>query len=214
MIYIKCAVLSLLLTPVWGCISSTDEPTTRAEQGGYSVAEDVAALSCPNFYVEDFNDGTASALTSGLYKVDWCNSYVASAPNTPLCLRPGQTVRTNANDSINKYVGIWVSKTTATCSSVQLTYDWYQFANAGAVVEYKQTSDTFASSSSCNASLGWTTAVPSSLMSSLQTCSQTANVVIPFGSSPAVYIKFKSTNSSNNAMWWDNIKLTLVGCDC
>jgi hypothetical protein len=205
MIYTKYAFLSVLLTPIWGCISSTDEPTTT---------EVVAALSCPNFYVEDFNDGRASALTSGVYKVDWCNSFVASAANTPLCMSPGQTSRTNANDSLNSYVGIWVSKATASCSSVQLTYDWFQFANAGAVVEYKQTSDTFASFSSCNASFGWTTAVPSSMMSSLQTCSQAANVNIPFGSSPAVYIKFKSTNSSNNAMWWDNIKLTLVGCGC
>jgi hypothetical protein len=213
MIYTKYTFLPVLLSLIWGCVSSTDEPTTRAEKEGYSVTES-AVLSCPNFYVEDFNDGMANALTSGVYNVDWCHSFVVGAANTPSCMLPRQTSRTNANDSINNYVGIWVSKSTASCSSVQLTYNWFQFANASAVVEYKQTSDTFASVSSCNASFGWTTAVPSSMMSSLQTCSQTANVNIPFGSSPAVYIKFKSTNSANNAMWWDNIKLTLVGCSC
>lgn len=176
--------------------------------------EGCAALTCPNFYIEDFNDGTASSLTSGVYKVDWCNSYVATPANTPLCMLPGQTTRTNATGGTNAYVGIWVHKATASCSAVRLTYDWYQFANAGAVVEYKQTTDSFASSASCSTSSGWTNAVTSASMSTLQTCSSTMNINIPFGSSTGVYIKFKSTNAQNNAMWWDNIKLTLVGCDC
>lgn len=204
----------------WGPCTGEIIPGTESCQNSLDddcdgqTNEGCAALSCQNFYVEDFNDGSASSLTSGVYKVDWCNSYVATPANTPACMLPGQTTRTNASGGTNTYVGIWVYKATASCSAVRLTYDWYQFANAGAVVEYKQNSDTFASSSSCSSSSGWTTAVSSASMSSLQTCSSTPNINIPFGSSPAVYIKFKSTNAQNNAMWWDNIKLTLVGCDC
>ncbi|MBK9259961.1 MAG: hypothetical protein IPM54_09015 [Polyangiaceae bacterium] len=204
----------------WGPCTGQTTPSTESCKNNLDddcdaqTNEGCSALTCQNFYVEDFNDGTATDLTGGVYQVDWCNSYVASAANTPLCMLPGQTTRTNASGGTNTFVGFWVHKATASCSAVRLSYDWYQFANAGAVVEYKQTNDSFSSYSSCSSSSGWTTAVPSSSMSTLQTCSSTTNINIPFGSSPAVYIKFKSTNSQNNAMWWDNIKLTLVGCDC
>ncbi|HRI68401.1 MAG TPA: MopE-related protein, partial [Polyangium sp.] len=196
-----------VLPGVESCKNNLDDDCDNATNEG------CAALNCQDFYVEDFNDGNAGSIT-GVYKVDWCNSYVATAANTPACMLPGQTTRTNATGGTNAFVGIWVNKATASCSAVRLSYDWYQFANAGAVVEYKQTTDTFASYSSCSASSGWTTAVPSTSMSTLQTCSSIVNINIPFGTSPGVYIKFKSTNAQNNAMWWDNIKLTLVGCDC
>jgi hypothetical protein len=177
------------------------------------VNEGCAALSCPGFYVEDFNDGAASPLTAGggVYQVAWCNSYVASAANTPACMLPGQASRTNAQGGANASVSLWVSRAKASCSAVALSYDWYQFAPSGAVVEYKPTTDTFAASSGAGV---WTTAVPASAMSALQTCSSTSDVSIPFGSAPAVYIRFRSTNAQDNAMWWDNLKLTLLGCDC
>lgn len=203
----------------WGPCTGEVLPSTESCKNNVDddcdgqLNEGCAALSCQDFYIEDFNDGAATPLT-GVYDVAWCNSYVATAANTPLCMLPGQTTRTNATGGTNAFVGIWVNKETASCSAVRLSYDWYQFASAGAVVEYKQTTDTFSSYSSCSSSLGWTTAVPSTSMSTLQTCSSIVNINIPFGSSPAVYIKFKSTNAQNNAMWWDNIKLTLVGCDC
>jgi hypothetical protein len=64
-------------------------PTTESCQNNLDddcdnqVNEGCAAMTCQDFYVEDFNDGNASPLTSGVYKVDWCNSYVATPANTP-----------------------------------------------------------------------------------------------------------------------------------
>ena len=56
-----------------------------------------------------------------------------------------------------------------------------------------------------------------SSQSALQVCSSTNNIVIPFSNDVnknSVYIKFNNANASNNAMWYDNVVVQLVGCPC
>jgi putative metal-binding protein len=170
-----------------------------------TVNEGCAALSC-SLYTETFDDGSADALTTPYYKVDWCNETPSPAFNTPACLTPGASIRTNGTSSSPL---LWVNKGAASCSAVKITYKWYQFASSQSSIQYKQSNDTFASCSQSS----FVTQVPAASFTSTQTCNS-GTTTIPFGASTGVYIKLLNSNASNNAMWWDSFTVQLIGCDC
>jgi len=84
-----------------GCGESFEE--TPEEELVLKSSE--SSLSCA-LYSENFDDGVANEITSGTYRVRWCNTYLPGAINTPPCLS-GQTLRTNSS-TINPT--IWVNK--------------------------------------------------------------------------------------------------------
>lgn len=165
------------------------------------VNEGCAAQTC-GIYTESFDDGKADPLTNGVYKIDWCDTYIPQSFNTPACMT-GQTLRTN-DSTIDPT--IWVYKADASCTSVKLTYTYYQFALSGVQVQYSTSNDA---AQVCEKFGTFTTlATPTTL----QQC-VTQSHTIPFGSSKGVYIRFEH-GSGQNAIWIDNVSLELSGCGC
>ena len=158
-----------------------------------------SSLSCA-LYSENFDDGVANEITSGAYRVRWCNTYLPGAINTPPCLS-GQTLRTNSS-TINPT--IWVNKGSNNCTGVRVDYTYYQFALANVTLAYRQSNDL---NQVCPQTSLFTTA---NSHVTTQACVQ-QSVVIPFGRSSGVYVRFQH-GSGSNAMWLDNITLTLEGC--
>jgi hypothetical protein len=158
-----------------------------------------SSLSCA-LYSENFDDGVANEITSGAYRVRWCNTYLPGAINTPPCLS-GQTLRTNSS-TINPT--IWVNKGSNNCTGVRVDYNYYQFALANVTLSYRQSNDL---NQVCPQTSLFTTAASHF---TTQACMQ-QSVVIPFGSSSGVYVRFQH-GSGTNAMWLDDITLTLEGC--
>jgi hypothetical protein len=196
----------------YGACTGQVTPTTEScktavdDNCNGTVNEGCSSLTC-SLYTEAFEpSGFDHPQTTPYYKIDWCNETPAPSSNTPACLTPGASMRTNGSSSSPL---MWVSKGAASCTGVQISYSWYQFASSQSSIQYKQSSDTFASCSQ----VSFLTQVPASSFTSLQTCN-TGTTTIPFGTSSGVYIKFNNGNASNNAMWWDNIVVKLIGCDC
>lgn len=158
-----------------------------------------SALSCA-LYSENFDDGVANEITSGSYRVRWCGTYLPGAINTPPCLS-GQTLRTNSS-TINPT--IWVNKGSNNCTGVRVDYKYYQFALANVTLSYRQSNDL---NQVCPQSSLFTTAANHY---TTQSCVQ-QSVLIPFGSSSGVYVRFQH-GSGTNAMWLDDVTLTLEGC--
>jgi hypothetical protein len=172
--------------------------------------EGCAAQNC-NLYTETFEpSGFTHAQTTAFYKSDWCNESPSPSSNMPLCFASGAGMRTNGSATSAQ---LWVNRGTSSCTGVKVTYSWYQFAQSTSSLQYLQNNDSFAS---CPNGV-FTTIVPAASQSALQTCSSTSNIVVPFSADPAknsVYIKFTNGNASNNAMWYDNVVVQLVGCPC
>ncbi|TKC98112.1 hypothetical protein E8A74_42540 [Polyangium fumosum] len=164
--------------------------------------EGCAAQTCA-VYQENFDDGNASPLTAGVYKVDWCDDYIPLASNTPACMT-GRTLRTNES-TIDPT--IWVYKGDASCTSVRLNYTYYQYDLANVNVSYQQSNDTI---ESCEKS-GLFTSVTGH--NTLKACAAQTQITIPFGSSKGVYIRFDH-GTGQNALWLDNLSLEFVGCGC
>lgn len=120
------------------------------------------SLSCA-LYSENFDDGVANEITSGAYRVRWCN-----------------------------------------CTGVRVNYSYYQFALANVTLAYRQSNDL---NQVCPQSSLFTT---DASHFTTQACMQ-ESVLIPFGSASGVYVRF-AHGSGSNAMWLDNITLTLEGC--
>ncbi|MFT3770587.1 MAG: MopE-related protein [Minicystis sp.] len=174
-----------------------------------STNEGCSSQTC-NFYTETFGTtGIPTAQSNTYYKLSWCGSTSSPTSNMPLCFASGGGMRTNpGSEEI-----LWISKSTAagtsSCTSVQLTFNWYQFAISSSSIQYRQSTDT--SFASCSSQTFSSTAF--TFPTTTQTC-MSSTVTIPFGSSPALYIKFRNANSSNNAMWYDNVQIQFVGCPC
>jgi hypothetical protein len=177
------------------CMTSGDEDCDGQSNEG------CAGLTC-GLYTENFDDGNASPVTAGVYKLDWCDTNVPIAANTPLCMS-GQTLRTN-DSAIDPTM--WIYKGAASCSQVKLTYLYYQFALAGVSVQYQQSNDA---NEVCEKSGGFISA--GTHPTTQQCVQQTIN--IPFGNSSGVYIRFEH-GAGSNAIWFDNITVELLGCDC
>src|SRR5690242_8178705 len=95
------------------------------ETGAEEVLEIATApLSC-SLYSENFDDGAADEITSGAYRVRWCDTYLPLASNTPLCML-GRTLRTNSS---TQNPTIWVNKGMSNCTGVRVTYSYYQYAS-------------------------------------------------------------------------------------
>lgn len=131
----------------------------------------------------------------------WCGTVIPVSTNTPPCLS-GRTLRTN--DSLTKPT-MWVHKGTKNCTGVRVNYNYYQFAASGVELQYRGTGDGAAI---CPAS---GTFARAALHPATQSC-QSQSVLIPFGTSPAVYIRFMHPTGNSNAIWLDNVTLTLEGC--
>jgi hypothetical protein len=170
---------------------------TIADEPALGTAE--AGLSCP-LYVENFDDGLANEVTTGAYRVGWCDTYLPGAINTPPCLL-GRTLRTNSS---TQNPTLWVNKGTSTCTGVRVSYSYYQFAAANVNLTYRQSNDT---SEVCPAS-GFFTTAASHLTT--QSCA-TQSALIPFGTASGVYIRLQH-GSGSNALWVDDVQLTLEGC--
>lgn len=153
------------------------------------------------FYTENFDDGIANEGTYSTHKVGWCDTYIPVSSNTPLCML-GQTLRTNSS-TIDPTV--WVKKGNAACTGVRVDYSYYQFANASVSLQYQQSNDA---SEVCEKT---GTFVTSTTHPTTQACSA-KSVVIPFGASSGVYIRFEHPSTNGNAFWLDNVKLSMEGC--
>jgi hypothetical protein len=195
----------------WGACTGEVDPATEScknqldDNCNGQVNEGCSSQTC-SFYTETFGaSGIPSSFSSAYYKLSWCGSTASQTSNMPLCFASGAGMRTNpGNNEI-----LWITKGSASCTSVKLTFNWYQFAISSSSIKYVQSSDT--SFASCGSQFFSSTAL--TLPTTTQTCSQ-SSVTIPFGSSPSVYIQFYNGSSSNNAMWYDNVQIQLVGCDC
>jgi putative metal-binding protein len=196
----------------------TGEATPAASESCHTAGDDdcdgstnegCAAQTC-DFYTETFGaNGQPSAHASSFYKLSWCGSTSSSPSNMPLCFASGGGMRTNNNnDEI-----LWITKRTAagtsSCTGVRLTFKWYQFAPSGSSIQYRQSNDT--AFASCGSQTFSNTAFTFPNMT--QSCN-TQTVTIPFGTSPSVYVRFHNANAQNNAMWYDNVQVQLLGCPC
>jgi len=160
-------------------------------------------MTC-NLYSENFDDGNATDLDAGVYKVAWCDTYVPLSSNTPLCGQmSGRTLRTNES-SIDPT--LWVYKGASSCTQVRLTYTYYQFATAGVSVQYLQSNDAL---DVCEKAGAFTTVAAHT---AVQACVQ-QQVTVSFGSSKGVYLRFEH-GSGQNALWIDNLSVELLGCGC
>ena len=178
-----------------GCGAGLEEAPDEQRE----VTSTESALSCA-LYSENFDDGVANEITSGAYRVRWCDTYLPGAINTPPCLS-GQTLRTNSS-TINPT--LWVNKGSNNCTGVRVNYTYYQFALANVTLSYRQSNDL---NQVCPQGSLFTTAASHF---TTQACVQ-QSVLIPFGSASGVYVRFQH-GSGTNAMWLDNITLTLEGC--
>ena len=84
-------------------------------------------------------DGRADEITTGPHKLRWCNAYVPVATNTPLCMS-GRTMRVNSSTD---HRGVWVTRGLENCTSVDVSYTFYQFANSQVSLKYKGANDDF-----------------------------------------------------------------------
>ncbi|MEO7330728.1 MAG: MopE-related protein, partial [Minicystis sp.] len=174
-----------------------------------SANEGCAATTC-NLFTETF-DPAVHPQNTAFYKADWCNETTVPSSNMPLCMAGTRGMRTNGSSSSAQ---LWVYRGTSSCTGVKISYQWYQFAASTSSLQYLQNSDS--SFATCPSG-SFTTAVTSAAQSALQVCSSTNNIVIPFSANAnnnSVYIKFTNANFSNNAMWYDNVVVQLVGCPC
>jgi hypothetical protein len=158
-----------------------------------------APLSC-SLYSENFDDGVADETLSGAYQVRWCDTYLPLSSNTPLCML-GRTLRTNSS---TQNPTLWVNKGASSCTGVRVAYQYYQFATANVSLVYRQSNDA---TQVCPTSGVFTTA--GSHLTTQACASQ--SVLIPFGSAQGVYIRLQH-GSGTNALWVDNVTLTLEGC--
>lgn len=163
--------------------------------------EGCAALTC-DLYTESFDDGNAGEITAGPYRIDWCDTTIPVATNTPLCMT-GRTLRTN--DSTTDPT-IWIHKGAASCTQARVTYRYYQFALANVNVSYQQSNDATAACEKSGAFTSVASHAP------LQACTEQV-VTIPFGTSHGVYVRFDHGTGSN-ALWIDDLRVELLGCDC
>ncbi|APR84777.1 Tryptophan synthase alpha chain [Minicystis rosea] len=165
------------------------------------VNEGCAALTC-SLYQENFDDGNAGEVTAGPYLIDWCDTYLPITQNTPLCMT-GRTLRTN--DSTLDPT-IWIHKGTASCTQVQITYTYYQFALSNVNVTYQQSNDAAPVCEKTGTFTSLASHVP------LDACTQ-QTVTIPFGNAAGVYVRFDH-GTGTNALWIDDLSVKLLGCDC
>ncbi len=186
---------AMCLSALLGCGGVAEE--TRDDEPALGTAE--SGLSCP-LYVENFDDGIANEVTTGAYRVGWCDTYIPASTNSPLCFL-GRTLRTNSS---TQNPTLWVNKGSSTCTGVRVSYSYYQFSPANVTLSYRQSNDA---SEVCPASGVFSTAA-----SHLTTQSCVAqSALIPFGSSSGVYIRL-AHGSGTNALWVDDVQLTLEGC--
>lgn len=193
--FIAVACSASLLGVLSGCGAA---PEASGDEGP-SLETAEAAISC-SLYSENFDDGTANEITAGTYRVGWCDAYIPLASNSPLCML-GRTLRTNFSTSNPT---IWVNKGTSSCTGARVSYSYYQFSLANVNLAYRQSNDA---SEVCPQNSLFTNAA-SHLTT--QACVQ-QSVLIPFGSSSGVYIRLKQ-GSGSNALWVDDVQLTLEGC--
>ncbi len=177
------------------CLTPVDDDCDGAANEG------CAALTC-DLYEESFDDGNAGEITAGPYRIDWCDTTIPIAANTPLCMT-GRTLRTNDSGTDPT---IWIHKGLASCTQARITYRYYQFALANVNVSYQQSNDATAA---CDKS-GTFTSVASH--APLQACTEQV-VTIPFGTSRGVYVRFDH-GTGTNALWIDDLRVELLGCDC
>ena len=182
---------------LWGALAGCGH--AMPEDDALDLGTATAPLSC-SLYSESFDDGVANEITSGAYRVRWCDTYIPLSSNTPLCML-GRTLRTNSS---TQNPTIWVNKGTSNCTGVRVEYQYYQFATANVSLMYRQSNDT---NQVCPSSGVFTTA--GSHLTTQACASQ--SVLIPFGGSQGVYIRLQH-GSGSNALWVDNITLTLEGC--
>ncbi len=196
----------------------TNQVVPAASESCHTVGDDncngqtnegCAAQTC-NLFTETF-DPAVHPQNTAHYKADWCDETTVPSSNMPLCMAGTRGMRTNGSSSSAQ---LWVYRGTSSCTGVKISYQWYQFASSTSSLQYRQNSDS--SFATCPSG-SFTTAVTAAAQSALQVCSSTNNIVIPFSANPAnnsVYIKFNNGNFSNNAMWYDNVVVQLVGCPC
>ncbi|HYO52020.1 MAG TPA: hypothetical protein VEU50_04445 [Archangium sp.] len=158
------------------------------------------------FYSENFDDGTATDATTGIYQVRWCDTYIPLSSNTPSTLCSQTTGRTLRTNSSTQDPTIWVSRGNQFCTHVRIRYNYYQYAYADTGLQYLTSNDT---SAVCEKS-GIFSAVASHSVT--QACG-TQEQIIPFNGYNGVYIRLEH-GSTSNAIWIDNLTLELDGCSC
>jgi len=166
-----------------------------------TVNENCAAASCA-LYSENWDDGNAGELTSGEYKIGWCDTNIPTSQNTPLCMS-GRTLRTNVS---TEDPTLWVSRGAATCTSVKITYGYYQFAASGVALQYQRSNDA---TEVCEKT-GTFTALAT--YPTLQACVAQSQTVT-FNTSSSIYLRFEH-GIGTNAIWFDDVTIELLGCSC
>jgi hypothetical protein len=151
-------------------------------------------------YSETFDDGTANDLTAGIVKVDWCDTYIPTSMNTPMCM----SIRALRTNTSSEDPTMWIHQS-AGCTQAKISYTYYQFATANVGVQYLKSSDTMPQ---CEKS-GMFTPISSPGMT--QACVQDT-VTVPFGNSSAIYVRFEH-GTGQNAFYVDNLSVKLEGCN-
>lgn len=191
----------------WGSCTGEVLPATETCNNGTdddcdgTANENCAAATC-TLYSENFDDGNATEVTSGAYKIGWCDTYIPVASNTPLCML-GQTLRTN-DSTIDPT--IWVSRGSAPCTSAKITYSYYQFAAASTTLTYQRSNDA---SEVCEKTGTFTSLLTHP---TTQAC-VSQNATVTFNGNTGIYFRFEH-GTGTNALWVDNISVELQGCSC
>ncbi|MEZ4298651.1 MAG: MopE-related protein, partial [Polyangiaceae bacterium] len=191
----------------WGACTGQTLPATEScanntdDDCDGTVNENCAAATC-GLYTESFDDGNAGEITSGTYKIGWCDTYLPTEQNTPLCMS-GRTLRTNQS---SEDPTIWVSRGNAPCTSAKITYSYYQFAQAAVTLQYQRSNDA---AEVCEKTGTFTSLAT---IPTTQAC-VTQSATVAFNANSGIYFRFEHP-SNTNALWIDNVSIELQGCSC
>lgn len=167
-----------------------------------SAASPAVAQTC-QLYTETFPFGGPADFDNGTFRVEWCTAGT-SISSAQFC-GTGTALRMNSStqDPI-----LWVYVDSQGCSQVTLEFDYSQFSATGTLLKAVVTSDT---------TLNCSESITTSYGALSTTGGQCVHVTHPVSLSAgvqSVYWKFDHGTPSTNAIYIDNVTITLTGCDC
>ena len=152
-------------------------------------------------YAEQFESfGGPADFDNGTYRVEWCESGNITTSN-PCGTGNSLRLSGSSEDPI-----IWVYVDSQGCTEVKLEFQFAQYADSGTVLKYATSDDTELNCSE------FISGVAGSLDVTGGACYGAEHTVVVSGQR-SVYWKFDH-GSNSNAIFIDNLTVSLQGCDC
>ncbi len=160
------------------------------------------AQTC-QLYTEEFGFGGPSDFDNGTFRVEWCTAG-ATISSTQFC-PTGSALRmgSSSQDPI-----LWVFVGSQGCTQVTLEFDYSQFSSTGTQLKAATSTDT---TLNCSEYIGTSVG---SLGTTGGQCIHVTHPVALSAGVQSVYWKFDHGTPSTNAIYIDNVTITLSGCDC